>query len=51
MLPERYQVTRAGEQFLAFGSGVGDNERILIFATQQGIHLYPITATGLWTER
>ena len=37
MLPERYQVTEAGEQFLIFDSGVGDNERILIFATQQGI--------------
>ena len=38
VLPERYQVTKAGEQFLIFDSGVGDNERILIFATQQGIH-------------
>ena len=38
MLPERYLVTKAGEQFLIFDSGVGDNERILIFATQQGIH-------------
>ena len=37
VLPERYQVTKAGEQFLIFDSGVGDNERILIFATQQGI--------------
>ena len=51
MLPERYQITRAGEYFLTFASGVGNNERILIFATQQGIHLYPITATGLWMER
>ena len=33
VLPERYQVTKAGEQFLIFDSGVGDNERILIFAT------------------
>ena len=38
VLPERYQVTKAGEQFLNFDSGVGDNKRILIFATQQGIH-------------
>ena len=38
VLPERYEVTKAGEQFLIFDSGVGDNECILIFATQQGIH-------------
>ena len=38
LLPERYQVTKAGEQFPNFDSGVGDNERILIFATRQGIH-------------
>ena len=31
VLPERYQVAKAGEQFLIFDSGVGDNERILIF--------------------
>ena len=34
MLPERYQITRAGEYFLTFASEVGNNERILIFATQ-----------------
>ena len=51
MLPKRYQVAKAGEEFLIFDSGVGDNERTLIFATQQGIHFYPITATGLWMER
>ena len=33
VLPERYQVTKAGEQFLIFDSGVGDNEHILFFAT------------------
>ena len=38
VLPERYQVTKAWEQFLIFDSGVGNNERILIFASQQGIH-------------
>ena len=38
VLPERYQLTKAGEQFLIFDSGVGDNERILIFATQQCIY-------------
>ena len=38
MLPERYQLTKAGEQFLIFDSRVGDNERILIFATQQCIY-------------
>ena len=38
MLAERYHITKAGEQFLIFDSRLGDNERILIFATQQGIH-------------
>ena len=38
MLPERYQITKAGEQILIFDSGVGENERILIFATQEGFH-------------
>ena len=38
VLPERYyQVTKTGEQFLIFDSGYGDNERILIFATQQSM--------------
>ena len=38
LLPERYQVTKVGEQFLIFDSRVGDNESILIFVTQQSIH-------------
>ena len=38
VLPERYEVSKAGEQFLIFDSGVGGNERILIFVTKQGIH-------------
>ena len=38
VLPERYEVSKAGEQFLIFDSGVGGNERILIFVTPQGIH-------------
>ena len=38
VLPERHLVTKTGEIFLIFDSGVGDNERILILATQQGIH-------------
>ena len=38
ILPERYQVTKSGERYLIFDNGVGDNERILIFAIQQGIH-------------
>ena len=51
VLPERYQVTKAGEQFLIFDSGVGDNERILIFATQQGIQFLSNNSLGLWMER
>ena len=38
VLAERYHITKAGEQFLIFDSRLGDSERILIFATQQGIH-------------
>ena len=38
VLEERCQVIEAGEQFLIFDSGLGDNERTVIFATQQGIH-------------
>ena len=38
VLPERYyQVTKVCEQFLIFDSGYGDNERILILATQQSM--------------
>lgn len=39
VLPQQYQVTAAGDQFLLFDSGVGDAERIFIFATQQGLRL------------
>ena len=39
VLPKRYHVTKkTGEQFLIFDSGVGHDERILIFATQNGIY-------------
>ena len=36
-LPEEYQVTSGGEQFLAFDSGVGDDQRMFIFASPQGL--------------
>jgi hypothetical protein len=38
-LPELYQQTLNGEQFLLFDSGVGDANRILIFSTHQAIQL------------
>ena len=38
VLPERCQVTKDGEEFPIFDGGVGSNERILIFATREGIH-------------
>ena len=39
ILPQQYQLTAAGDQFLLFDSGIGGAERILIFATQQGLQL------------
>jgi len=36
-LPQQYQVTSVGEQFCQFDSGVGDDNRIFIFATNQGL--------------
>ena len=44
MLLERYQVTKTGEQFVSFDSGVGDNKHVLIYATKQGIHFSSSTA-------
>ena len=37
VLPQQYQQTENGQQFLLFDSGVGDAERILIFLSQQGL--------------
>ena len=34
-----YQQTLSGEQFLSFGSGMGDSKRILIFTTNDAMHL------------
>ena len=39
ILPNNYQVTSTGDQFLAYDSGVGDANRILIFASPQSIRL------------
>ena len=36
-LPHDYQITADGNQFLVHDSGFGDEERILIFASQQGL--------------
>ena len=33
ILPNNYQVTSTGDQFLAYDSGVGDPNRIMIFAS------------------
>ena len=37
VLPHDYQITADGDQFLVHDSGFGDEERILIFASQQGL--------------
>lgn len=37
-IPQEYQITENGEQFLLFDSGSGDPERIIIFASPLGIN-------------
>ena len=37
VLPQEYQLTSYGGQFLIFDSGVGDQERIFIFASDVGL--------------
>lgn len=37
VIPQRFQVTNAGDQFLFFDSGFGDVNRVIIFATLEGI--------------
>ena len=38
-LPQVYQTTAAGERFLIFDSGVGDQDRIFIFASEIGLQI------------
>ena len=38
-LLHQYQITNRGDQFLLFDSGVGDIDRMLIFTTNDAIHL------------
>ena len=37
VLPKEYQTTTNGDQFLVFDSGIGDPERIFIFASDLGL--------------
>jgi len=37
VLPEEFQLTRYGSQFLIFDSGVGDPQRMFIFASEHSI--------------
>ena len=39
VLPQMYQLTSTGGQFLPYDSGIGDDGRILIFASDQGLEL------------
>ena len=39
VLPEQYQNTVAGQPFLIYDSGVGDQERMFIFASEIGLQL------------
>ena len=39
-LPERLQLANLAEQFLFFDSVVGQQDRITVFATQQGIKFF-----------
>ena len=38
-IPHEFQITENGEQFLLYDSGVGDEERILVFGSPQGLQL------------
>ena len=38
-IPQEFQITEIGEQFLLYDSGVGDEERILVFGSPQGLQL------------
>ena len=37
ILPQEYQLTTNGDQFLVFDSGIGDPERIFIFTSDLGL--------------
>ena len=39
VLPQTYQTNSTGEQYLLFDNGVGDAERLFIFASPQAIQL------------
>ena len=39
VIPQQYQLTATGERFLLFDSGVGDANRMLIFATDDGLQM------------
>ena len=38
-LPQEYQITTNGDQFLVLGSGIRDPERTFIFASELGLQL------------
>ena len=40
VLPNNYKVTNRGDRFLLFDSGVGDVNRLIIFATNDAIRLH-----------
>ena len=46
VLPLEYPLSENGEQFLLFHSGHGDDNRILIFDTDQAVHL--LVNSGEW---
>ena len=48
-LPHQYQITNRGDQFLLFDSGVGDIDRMLIFATMMQFTYLQPTIIGSWT--
>ena len=39
VLPQMYQLTSTGDQFPQYDSGIGDDGRILIFMSDQGLEL------------
>ena len=47
MLSLEYQLSENGEHFLLFGSSHGDDDRLLIFATDQAVQLFVNLKSGI----
>jgi len=48
-LPNNYQITHRGDRFLMHDSGVGDVDRLIVFATDDAIQLLGTMVIRSWT--